>query len=128
LLAFGDPHRALDFLVAWPNLECASRLVLARARELDGNLYEVLAPAGDAPEEKYPLAGTIVRRAMIDCALGAARASRYKHAARHLAECASLSARIPDFGGRPDHAGYLQNLRAAHGRKAAFWQELDSLS
>jgi uncharacterized protein DUF6880 len=126
-LDFGDVHRALDFLVAWPNLEAASRLVLDRAREFDGARYETLAPAGDALEEKYPLASTLLRRAMVDFALGAVRVSRYKHAARHLAECASLARRVADFGGRSDHDDYVKALRAAHGRKSAFWQELTSL-
>lgn len=126
-LTFIDVHRALDFLVAWPNLEGASRLVLGRAHELDGNLYEVLAPAGDALDGQYPLAATVVRRAMIDFTLGAARTSRYGHAARHLAECASLSRRIADFDGRPDHSGYVQAIRTAHGRKSGFWQEFDAL-
>lgn len=126
-LAFGEVHRALDFLIAWPNLEAASRLVLARPDELDGKLYEVLAPAADALDEKYPLAATVARRAMVDFTLGAARSSRYGHGARDLAECASLARRIADFGDRTDHDGYVQALRAAHGRKSAFWEAFDSV-
>ena len=124
-LGFEDVHHALGFLVAWPDLERASRLVVARARNLDGDLYELLTPAADALDAKHPLAATLVRRAMIDFTLSAARASRYRHAARHLAECASLARRIEDFGGAPDHSAYLRSLRATHPRKAAFWQEVD---
>ena len=124
-LGYGDVHQALGFLVAWPDLERASRLVLTRARELNGDFYELLTPASDALEAKHPLAATLARRAMIDFTLNASRASRYRHAARHLDECASLARRIDDFGGEPDHAAYLRALRAAHPRKAAFWQEVD---
>lgn len=126
-LAFSDAHQALAFLVAWPDLECASRLVLARKEELDGNRYELLSPAADMLDEKYPLAATLARRAMIDFTLGKARSSRYHHAARHLAECASLSRRIVDFAEWPDHASYAEALRAAHGRKANFWQQVDPI-
>ena len=124
-LGFGDVHQALGFLLAWPDLERASRLVVARARSLDGDLYELLTPAADALDAKHPLAATLVRRAMIDFTLSAARASRYRHAARHLAECASLARRIEDFGGALEHSAYLRSLRTAHPRKAAFWQEVD---
>jgi len=123
--AYPDVHQAFAFFIVWPELEQASRLVLTRSKELDGNLYEMLAPAGDALEGKYPLAATLVRRAMIDFTLGSARSSRYRHAARHLAECAGLARRIDDFAGHPDHAAYVQALRAAHGRKTAFWADVD---
>lgn len=39
-----DVHAALDFLAHWPALDRAVNLITARAEELDGNAYEVLAP------------------------------------------------------------------------------------
>ena len=123
-LAHRDVHQALAFLVAWPDLARAGQLVLARTRELNGDLYEVLSPAADALMDRHPLAATLLRRAMIDFALGQARSSRYRHAARHLNDCASLAPRVDDFGGAPDHAAYERAVRAAHGRKAAFWEEV----
>ena len=120
----GNVHLALHFLVAWPDLQRASQLVLTRTKELNGNFYAVLNPAADALDTRHPLAATLLRRAMIDFALGQARTSRYRHAARHLRECASLAQRVAGFGDMPDHAAYEQALRAAHGRKAAFWEEV----
>ena len=125
-LGHGDVHRALAFLIGWPDLQRASRLVLGRARELDGDLYELLTPAADTLQDKHPLASTLLRRAMIGFALGAARSSRYRHAARHLYECANLARHLADFGGAPDHVAYERDLRAAHGRKTAFWQEAEA--
>ena len=124
-LGYGDVHQALGFLAAWPDLERASRLVVTRAHDLNGDLYELLTPVAGALETKYPLAATLARRAMIDFTLSASRASRYRHAARHLAECASLAPYVDDYGGALDHAAYLRALHAAHARKAAFWQEVD---
>ncbi|MBE7211682.1 MAG: hypothetical protein INR65_11750 [Gluconacetobacter diazotrophicus] len=122
--AFADVHRALAFLLAWPDLHRASELVLGRTRALNGDLYEVLSPAADALDARYPLAATLLRRTMIDFALRAGRSSRYRHAARHLRDCRAAADRVPDFGGAPDHPSYERALRTAHGRKAGFWQEL----
>ncbi|MFT8243713.1 DUF6880 family protein [Roseomonas sp. BN140053] len=126
-LAFKDVHQALGFLVAWPDLRRASELVLNRAKALNGDLYELLSPAAEALDSRFPLAATVLRRAMIDFTLGAARSSRYKHAARHFRDCRDAAPRVEAFGAIPDHAAYERLLRSAHGRKAGFWQEVDEL-
>ena len=121
-LAFGDVHQALAFLIGWPDLQRASELVVSRAGALDGDLYELLSPAADALDGKYPLAATLLRRAMIGFVLRVARSSRYKHAARHLGDCRATAIQVMDFGSLPDHSAFERELRAAHGRKAGFWQ------
>lgn len=126
-LAFGDVHQAMAFLVAWPDLQRANQLVVGRAGALDGDVYELMSPAAEALDGKYPLAATLLRRAMIDFILGVARSSRYKHAARHLDNCRAAAARVAEFGRVPDHLAYEQSLRATHGRKAGFWQEVEAL-
>jgi hypothetical protein len=118
-------HEALWFFVHWPALDRAADLVVTRARELDGNLYHILVPAAEALEAKHPLAATLIRRALIDFTLGAARSTRYRHAARHLLECQALAGHIDDFGGFETHEAYRARLRAEHGRKASFWSLLD---
>ena len=113
--------QALAFLVSWPALDRATRLVIERAGELDGDHYEILSPAADALAGKHPLAAALVLRAMIDFTLAKARSSRYRHAARHLMECASLAGSIPDFGTFETHEAYAARLKAEHGRKSGFW-------
>jgi len=113
--------QAISFLVAWPSLDRAARMVVARAAELDGNHYEVLTPAAEALAAKYPLAATLLLRAMIDYALTRGRASRYAHAARHLRDCAGLASAIPDYASFEPHDAYVSRLRRDHARKAAFW-------
>lgn len=125
-LTFSDVHAALAFLTAWPALDRAAALVVARADAIDGDRYELLTPAAEALETRYPFAATILLRAMIGFALGKARASRYRHAARHLATCAHLARRIEDWGTVPDHDRYVADLRAGHGRKAGFWSVADA--
>ena len=124
-LAFGDVHQALAFLVAWPDLERASELVLGRAQALNGDHYELLSPAAEALDSRYPLAATILRRAMIEFTLRMGRSSRYKHAARQLADCGEAAGRVADFGRVTDHSAFERALRAAHGRKAGFWHEVN---
>ena len=118
---FPDIHQALDFTVSWPALDKAAVLVIERAAELDGNHYEILSPAADALAAKHPLAATLLLRAMIDFALKKNRVKRYRHAANHFAECASLAATIADFQGFEPHGGYSTRLKNEHGRKTSFW-------
>lgn len=118
---FGDLSRALWFLVSWPAPDKAARVVVRRAKELDGDRYEILTPAAKALADRHPLAATLMLRAMIDFALTHARSSRYGHAARHLRTCADLAPAIQDFGAFETHDAYAGRLRREHGRKAAFW-------
>jgi uncharacterized Zn finger protein len=111
----------VSFLVSWPSLDRAARVVTQRAKELDGNLYEILTPAAEALAGSYPLAATLMLRAMIDFALTEGRSSRYGHAARHLRQCASLASAISDYAAWETHDAYVARLRREHGRKTAFW-------
>ena len=113
--------QALSFLVSWPALDRAAKLVIRRAGELDGDHYELLRPAADALAGKHPLAATLVLRAMIDFTLTNSRSSRYKHAARNLMECSSLASVIGDFAAFETHDIYEARLRHEHGRKSSFW-------
>ena len=88
---------------------------------MDGDAYWALAPAADALAHKDPLAATLLYRAMIGFALDHARSARYRHAARHLRDCASLAASIADWRDHPDHEAYVAVLRGHHRSKAAFW-------
>jgi hypothetical protein len=118
-------HEALWFLVHWPDLDRAADLVVTRSAELDGDLYHILVPAAEALEAKHPLAATLVRRALIDFTLAAARSTRYRHAARHLLECQGLAGQIADFWAFETHEAYRARLKVEHGRKASFWSLLD---
>ena len=117
------PHvlTALHFFHEWPNPAQAAELILARPTEIDGNAYYLLDPAARWLEGRYPLAATLLRRAMIEDTLDGAKSSRYKHAARHLLECLAVAPTIGDFGLFETHDAFTARLRAAHGRKAGFW-------
>ena len=127
-LGFRSFAAALGFFTGWPDQARAAQLVLARASEIDGNLYYLLDPAAQLIEGKHPLAATLLRRAMIEDTLDGAKSTRYKHAARHLLECRSLVAGIQDFGTFETHEAFVSRLRAKHSRKTGFWSQVSEVS
>jgi hypothetical protein len=127
-LGFRSFPAALGFFTGWPDPARAAQLVLARASEIDGNLYYLLDPAARLIEGKHPLAATLLRRAMIEDTLDGGKSSRYKHAARHLLECQALAAGIRDFGSFETHEAFVDRLRARHGRKTGFWAQVSGVS
>lgn len=126
-IAEAYPHlgAAISFLVDWPAHDRAARLVIARADDLDGNSYPTLTTASDAMEFEHPLAATLMRRAMIRDTLDGAKSKRYRHAARHLAECQATDASTGDYGAIPSHSRFVEELKQKHGRKYGFWQLVD---
>ena len=112
---------ALHFLMTWPAFAQAAALITSRAAEIDGNHYELLGPASEALEEKYPLAATLLKRGLINFALKNGRVKRYPHAARHLRECKNLAARIDAFAPFETHEAFVADLRSVHGKKTSFW-------
>nr|WP_241671404.1 DUF6880 family protein [Dankookia rubra] len=127
-LGFRSFSAALGFLMSWPDQARAAQLVLTRASEINGNLYELLEPAARLIEGKHPLAATLLRRAMIDDTLDGVKSTRYKHAARHLRECRSLAAGIRDSGAFETHEAFVGRLRARHGRKTGFWSQVSEVA
>lgn len=121
------PHfsTALSFFLEWPDLLCAAQLIEYRLDEVDGNRYELLAPAADALRDRHPIAAVMLWRAMIDDTLTQGRASRYGYAVDHLMDCAALDEAIVDHGALQPHANYVETLRIMHDRKTSFWAKLD---
>ena len=119
-----NAHAALAFLVGWPALERAARLVHLRISDIDGDHYELLDPAAVALEGKYPLAAVLLRRALIEVTLRKGRATRYKHAARHVREIDSMNAQIKDYSDFETHDQFIARLLRTHPRKTGFWSLL----
>ena len=119
-----DVHAALAFLIWWPALERAARMVHLRISEIDGDRYELLDPVAVALEGKYPLAAVLLRRTLIEVTLHKGRATRYKHAARHVREIDSLNAQIKDYAAFETHDQFMARLLLTHPRKTGFWSLL----
>jgi hypothetical protein len=112
---------ALDFLVRWPAVARAGRLVLAHGPDWDGEAYEILAPAAERLSAEQPLAATVLLRAMLVFALSTGRTKRYRHAAEHLGSCELLAARIDDWQGVERHESFVGRIREVFGGRWSFW-------
>ena len=98
--------------------------MIEQAGNLEGIFNELLIPAADALAARYPLAATLVLRAMIEFSLSEDVSIRDKHVARHLLECSSLSSAIQDFGAFETHEAYEARLRREHDRKHSLWSRI----
>jgi hypothetical protein len=127
-LRLRDFATALHFFHTWPAHRQAAQLVLERHAEINGNLYYLLDPVARWLEGSHPLAATLLRRALIEDTLDGAKSKRYRHAARHLAECQSLASMISDYGQFETHDTFVARLRAKHSRKSGFWPLVGNLA
>lgn len=123
VLASETIDTALVFLSEWPKPDLAARLVIARQADWNGSQYHILPPVADALADGYPLAATILYRALLDDILTRARAKAYPHAARYLATLDRLAACADagPFGDLLPHTRYREALRKNHARKTGFW-------
>ena len=58
---------------------------------------------------------------MLEDTLDGTKSTRYRHAARHLAECRALATLISDYGRFEAHEAFVARLRTKHSRKSGFW-------
>ena len=126
-LALSHPDRALalTFLVSWPNLEAANRLVRAHHDELDGRGYMRLRPAAEALAGKFPAAATLLYRTLAEDVLQRAAARQYQYAVRDVRAAASLTSFTPGET-IETHEAFVARLRREHPRKSGFWTLLQS--
>lgn len=122
-VAAASPHAyaALAFFIAWPRLDLAAKLVLEKRDFWDGRHYGALGDTAAALEGDFPLAATVLYRALLDAILARAKSPAYGHGARYLARLGELAGRLPEDAGQESHTTYISGLRKTHGRKAGFW-------
>jgi len=120
-LAHPDRNLTFAFLVGWPSLEAANRLVRAHHGEMVGRDYGQLRPAAEALTGRYPADATLLHRALAEDVLGRASSRRYGYAVRDVRTCASPAPLLPAEPGLEDHKTFLARLRREHGRKTGFW-------
>ena len=116
-----QPYRSLNFLIRWPHLDRAARLVEARAALWEGDRYEVLGPAAEALAQDHPIPASRLYRLLVEDILESGRSAAYGHGASYLVQLDTLADALRPGSLTPDHAAWRQGLRKAHGRKAAFW-------
>lgn len=120
--AYPDAHQALRFLLTWPNLEKAARLVVSREKDLNGEDYELLSLAADTLRNSFSVAAIIALRTMINFTLDWSRAARYRHTARQLSELETISSNITDYGSIEPHQAYVTKLKTRYQARSKFWK------
>ena len=118
-------YLALEFLLGWPRLDLAARLVVTHADKWSGQFYHILAPAAEALEEGHPLAASLLYRALLDDILAKGRSGAYSHAAAYFVRLDLLAALLdPDVTAPapfPNHSAFRAAITKAHARKSGFW-------
>lgn len=124
-LGHADPDAALQFFLDWPRLDLAAELIVAHHHRWDGRDWHVLPKVAGVLEHEYPLAATILYRALLDDILTRARSKAYGHGAKYLKQLTGLAKDMDADPARPpgftDHTTYLAGLKKAHPRKSGFW-------
>jgi hypothetical protein len=116
---------ALHFFIVWPRFDLAAKLVVDRIKVWDGRHYDILGHAAQELEHDYPLAATVLYRALLNDILGRAKSQAYRYGAAYLERLADLSDAVSVDPRLENHVTYLIGLRKAHGRKRGFWQLID---
>jgi hypothetical protein len=117
-------YSALGFFIAWPKLDWAAKLVLDKHQIWDGKHYGSLPDAAAALEHDFPVAATVLYRALLDNILARAKSQAYGHGARYLTRLAALGAHLPGGGAVETHEAYLARVKQKHGRKTGFWNQV----
>ena len=125
-LASAHVYAALRFLIEWPRLDLAERLVVKHRGEWEGRRYEILGPAAEALVSGHPLAAIILFRALINAILERGQSLAYPHAARYFAELEALAPREDPAWPIDPAQTYREELRRRHGRKLGFWSLLEA--
>jgi len=113
LLHLGDPAAAEDRLVAEPG-------------RIDGDDYGRLAPLAKAlRDDDCPRGETVVYRALLKGILERAHARAYGHAARYWARLGEIAGSGASLSPLPSHEEFAAEIRARHGRKTAFWAQVN---
>lgn len=127
-LALGhrDPLLAVQFFLDWPRRDLAAKAIVLHAATWDGGDWYVLPEIAASLEHDYPLAATILYRALIEDILTRARSKAYGHGARHLRQLGLIAKEAEadpawQAAGLESHPTYLEGLKSAHGRKSGFW-------
>lgn len=110
------------FLLDAAGPEQAQQYLLERREKIYGRAYEDLVSLAEQfVKLDYPLAATVLYRAMLDSILERASTKTYPHGVRYLKKLDKLASQIDNWSGIVSHELYHRQLRQFHGRKTSFW-------
>ncbi len=115
----------IDLLLGLDEAERAEKLVLANPEGIVNCFYEHLLKLAKRFEQQACwLAATACYRSLLCDILNQARYTAYSHAARYYKKLAAMSEHIQQYAPLDDHAEFVKQLDAKHGRKSSFWERV----
>lgn len=115
---------ALRFLIAWPRPDLAARYVVAHVEVWSGRDGELLLRAAEALEQDFPLAATVLYRALIRHVLEYGPSATFEAAAGWLRTLAALVPVLDKSIPIPDHAAFVFDMQTRFPRRPGFWNRL----
>lgn len=113
---------AFKFLHDMGEYDAIEHLYFFREGDIDDSDYYVYRKLSTALHQNGKhLIATLLRRRLVNNVLDHARSKSYRYAASDLKLAGDFAAHVNDWRKYPSHADFLQQLRAKHSRKMAFW-------
>ena len=125
-MAFEAGISALAFLVEWPDLQRAGKLIRDRIDRLDGRAYDVLRPCAETLASSDPVGAALLYRRLVTGVLDRGASKYYPYAVRDFVAAGKLADRIDGTAEIVRHADWVDQLRKSHGRKVGFWSQIPS--
>jgi hypothetical protein len=120
---FNTAH--LHFLLETGAHLMANEYLLSCHEQLNGDDYGSLPKlATTFASLGYPLAASLIWRALTDSVLARATFKAYPHAARYLKLLHQHAESVSQWQGHTDHESYLRQLQTNHARKSGFWKHV----
>jgi len=118
-----DPVTAAQLMLETGRGPLAQLLLLNYAKALAGETLHMIALAEQAEQQGYPLAATVVWRALLRPILKEGISKSYRYGALYLAHARRLAPAIDDYKDLPTHEEYEADLRDRHRLKSTFWRQ-----
>jgi hypothetical protein len=127
VMAYRHAVTVIEFLLRDGWGDDAERVATELHNELDGVHYATLLElAGLAATAKRPRIEVVCYRSLLRNILHEKRSKAYGHAANYYRRLAQLDEEIVGHWPLCDHAAFVGELRANHGRKHGFWSRVET--
>jgi hypothetical protein len=116
----------IEFLLRAGWEDDAERIAMDRRDDLDDvNYGSLLELAKLAAAARRPRIEVVCYRRLLRNILNERRSKAYGHATRYYRRLVRLDSQIDDYGRMRGHTAFVEDPRAAHGRKYGFWNRVE---
>lgn len=116
------PQSLAEFFAEIGEIDAAAGVVLGSPGQLNGDMYFGLVPLAEKLAPAYPLAASLVYRALLNSILLRGQSKHYRQGGRYWVLLLKIGARVTDWKGFETELEYRERTGREHPRKAAFWR------